>query len=102
MSDVLRQSTSRIEIHPEVHRQGETFNVHWIDQFWPCELSHSIVESVEEEEQCISLFQSLLAALNGMCTYVIPTVIFFFLRTSPTPDLAQNYLSNRNRHSSKR
>ncbi|UJR10859.1 hypothetical protein I4U23_015047 [Adineta vaga] len=35
----------------------------------------------------------LLSSLNGMCTYIMPTVVFFFIRSTQTPELAQAYLT---------
>jgi hypothetical protein len=37
----------------------------------------------------------LPAALNGMCTYIMPTVVFFFVRQTQSPELARTYLSIR-------
>ena len=36
---------------------------------------------------------SYLAALNGMCTYVMPAIVFLFVRKTQTAELAQGYLS---------
>ncbi|CAF1369024.1 unnamed protein product [Rotaria sordida] len=35
----------------------------------------------------------LLSALNGMCTYIMPAVVFFFIRQTQSPELAQTYLT---------
>ncbi|CAF0979834.1 unnamed protein product [Adineta ricciae] len=35
----------------------------------------------------------LLTALNGMCTYVMPAIVFFFVRKTQTTELAQAYLT---------
>jgi uncharacterized protein (DUF169 family) len=37
----------------------------------------------------------VLGALNGMCTYVMPTVVFFFIRQAQSPELAKQYLSKK-------
>ncbi|CAF1482417.1 unnamed protein product [Rotaria sordida] len=35
----------------------------------------------------------LLSALNGICTYIMPAVVFFFIRQTQSPELAQTYLT---------
>jgi hypothetical protein len=37
----------------------------------------------------------VLAALNGMCTYVMPTVVFFFIQKTHSQELAQKYLGKK-------
>ena len=53
------------------------------------------LSSVYVVNRSINLFK---VVINGLCTYTMPSVVFFFIQKTQSPELAQNLLSKEMTH----